>query len=173
VADGHLLRRIDRVLAQQSPINGSCVTSLRLGLSVGIARCAGRHINKKPVNKKPVRAAKHQGRLGRSAAVEQPRRFREKGGQPFGVTPSRHLLARILAPWRIEHPLYFGKLRIFSAARTTICSQTICSHKRGIRGIAAYMSPRGEQRCTLQNTNCAATRYRIFVFARAGYSRCF
>ena len=77
----------------------------------------GRHINKKP-----MRAAKHQGGSGGRQRKSKPRRFREKGRQPFGVTPSRHLLARILAPWRIEHPLNFGKTRIFSAARTTICS---------------------------------------------------
>jgi hypothetical protein len=79
--------------------------------SVGIARCA------RLINKKRVRG-KVPGRLGRFAEEQTS----PKGRQPFGVTPSRHLLARILAPWRIEHTLNFGKTHIFSAARTTSCS---------------------------------------------------
>ena len=50
-------------------------------------------------NKKPVR-----GRLGRSAALEQPHRFREK---PVWSNPFAPFARRNLAPWRTEQALNF------------------------------------------------------------------
>ena len=54
---------------------------------------------------------------------------RKKGGQPFGVTPSRHLLARILAPWRIEHALNFSENTLFSTRLGRRLAATTCSHE--------------------------------------------
>ena len=39
--------------------------------------------------------------------------FEKKDGHPFGVTPSRHLLVKILAPWRIEHALNSSENTLF------------------------------------------------------------